>query len=242
MKLACASGAFSGAISNGDLTQFEFLDACAGELACDGVVLDTRHFPRTDGDYLAQVKKMAADRGLTIAALADAAFFGADGDGMRAALDCAAAVGAPLLAAPLGRDTNLSWSEQLGRLNSATSLAKAVNVTLAVRNAPGSFASTAHDCKRVSKEADSAWLRFGLDPAALDAINAADIVGANAVLLWSGVAEATPHAARELAGAFPAFRGHLTLDDPSGNATIAEMRNAMHVWRIALAELVLNRT
>jgi sugar phosphate isomerase/epimerase len=242
MKLACASGAFSRAISNGDLTQFEFLDACAGELACDGVVLDTLHFPRTDGDYLAQVKKMAADRGLTVAALADAAFFVADDDGMRAALDRAVAVGAPLLAAPLGRDTGMSWSEQLGRLNSATSLAKAANVTLAVRNVPGTFAATVHDCKRVSKEADSAWLRFGLEPAALDAVAAGDIVAGNAVLLWSGVTEATQPCALELAGTFPAFRGHLTVDDPSGNATLAEMRNAMHVWRIALAELERNRT
>ena len=75
MKLACASSALHHAIERGDLTQLEFIDLCARELACDGVVLDVRHFPRTDDDYLAQIKKMAADRGLTVAALAAPAFF-----------------------------------------------------------------------------------------------------------------------------------------------------------------------
>ena len=69
MKLACASSSLHRDIERGELTQLEFFDLCARELACDGVVLDVRHFPRTDDDYLAQVKKMAADRGLTIAAL-----------------------------------------------------------------------------------------------------------------------------------------------------------------------------
>ncbi len=82
MKLACASGALHRSFVRGDLTQLEFLDLCAHELACDGVVLDVRHFPRTDDDYLAQVKKMAADRGLSLAALADAAFFRSDGERM----------------------------------------------------------------------------------------------------------------------------------------------------------------
>ena len=46
MKLACASGAFDREIESGELTQLEFLDLCARELDCDGVVLDVRHFPR----------------------------------------------------------------------------------------------------------------------------------------------------------------------------------------------------
>src|SRR5579863_9211938 len=74
MKLACASSSFHRDIERGELTQLEFLDLCARELACDGVVLDVRHFPRTDDDYLAQIKKMATDRGLSIAALADPSF------------------------------------------------------------------------------------------------------------------------------------------------------------------------
>ena len=55
MKLACASGALHREIESGELTQLEFLDLCARELGCDGVVLDVRHFPRADDDYLSLI-------------------------------------------------------------------------------------------------------------------------------------------------------------------------------------------
>ena len=51
MKVASASSAFDRAIERGDLTQLEFIELSARELAVDGVVLDARHFPRTDDDY-----------------------------------------------------------------------------------------------------------------------------------------------------------------------------------------------
>jgi sugar phosphate isomerase/epimerase len=231
MKLAVASSAFHRSLESGELTQLEFLDLCARDLACDGVVLDVRHFPRTDDDYLAQVKKMAADRGLGIAALADAGFFAADETAMRSSLERAVALGAPLLAAPLPLETSGSWIEQLERLGTATTLAKRANVTLALRNAPATFAASAHDCKRVSKETDSAWLRFGLDPRAFDAASDPAALAPNTVLLWNDMIEA-----------FADFRGYLALDERDGAATPAQMQNAMRSWRIAFAEKVLNRT
>jgi hypothetical protein len=242
MKLACASGALHSSFVRGDLTQLEFLDLCAHELACDGVVFDVRHFPRIDDDYLAQVKKMAADRGLSVAALAGAAFFGSAEDRMAEVLERAVALGAPLVSGELARDTDCSWSEQLARLNVATSLAKASNVTLAVRNAPGTFAASAHDCKRVVKEADSAWLRFGPEPRAFDAASDPAELAANSVLLWSTVGDETERSVGDVIRGFSAFRGHLVLDEPSGDATIGDMRIAMRSWRIALASLELNRT
>jgi hypothetical protein len=241
MKLAVASSAFHRSLESGELTQLEFLDLCARDLACDGVVLDVRHFPRTDGDYLAQVKKMAADRGLAVAALADASFFAADETAMRTALDRAVALGAPLLASPLPLETGGSWIEQLERLGTATSLAKRANVTLALRNAAGTFAATAHDCKRVSKEADSAWLRFGLDPRSFDSTDDPAALAPNTVLLWSD-AESGGDAIAETIRTFASFRGHLALDERSGSATPAQMQSAMRSWRIALAEVELNRT
>jgi sugar phosphate isomerase/epimerase len=240
MKLAVASSAFHRSLESGELTQLEFLDLCARDLACDGVVLDVRHFPRTDGDYLAQVKKMAADRGLGIAALADAGFFAADETAMRSSLERAVALGAPLLASPLPLETHGSWIEQLERIGTATSLAKRANVTLALRNAPGTFAATAHDCKRVSKEADSAWLRFGLDPLAFDAASDPAALAPNAVLLWSDIGTPAADAIAGTIAAFAAFRGHLTLDERNGAATPAHVQNAMRSWRIALAEREVN--
>jgi sugar phosphate isomerase/epimerase len=242
MKLAVASSAFHRSLESGELTQLEFLDLCARDLACDGVVLDVRHFPRTDGDYLAQVKKMAADRGLGVAALTDAGFFAADETAMRSSLERAVAIGAPLLASSLPLETAGPWIEQLERLGTATSLAKRANVTLALRNAPGTFAATAHDCKRVSKEADSAWLRFGLDPNAFDAGSEPAALASNAVLLWSDVDAAVTNAIPNVIEAFAAFRGHLALDARNGAATPQDMQNAMRAWRIAFAEKELNRT
>ena len=242
MKLAAASSALHRTLERGDLTQLEFLDICAQELAADGAVLDVRHFPRTDDEYLAQVKKMAADRGLSIAALTDTAFFRSPQGRMRETLQLAVAVGAPLIAAPLAAETAWSWSEQLAALGTATSLAKTHNVTLAVRNAPGTFAATTHDCKRVSKETDSAWLRFGPEPRALDAASDPSALAANSVLLWSNVGDETERSIGDVTHGFAHFRGHLVLDEPSGDAAVAEMQSAMRSWRIALASLALNRT
>lgn len=236
MKLACSSGALHRAIDRGELTQLEFLDLCARELACDGVVLDVRHFPRTDDDYLAQVKKMATDRGLAIAALFDSSFFSAGPDAVEAALVRAATLGAPLIAAPLAREVECSWSEQLERLGVATSRAKAHNVTLALRNAPQTFAATTHDCKRVAKETDSAWLRFGPEPPRFDAASDPRALAPNTVLLWSDAAD-TERAVPATISAFADFRGHVTLDESQGAATAEQLAAAMATWR----KEILNR-
>jgi len=236
MKLACASGSLHRAIESGDLTQLEFLDLCARELACDGVVLDVRHFPRTDDDYLAQVKKMTTDRGLSIAALAAAPFFSGTRDEMDVVLAQAEALGAPLVAAPLPRETASAWTDQLERLGTATSLAKARNITLALRNAPQTFAATTHDYKRVAKEADSAWLRFGPDPLSLDAASDVRALEPNTVLLWSDARLESDRSIAQALDVFAEFRGHLVIDESSGTADRALLAGAIARWRKAMLD------
>jgi hypothetical protein len=231
MKLACASGSLHRDIENGELTQLEYLDLCAGELACDGVVLDVRHFPRIDDEYLAQIKKMATDRGLSIAALTDSAFFTAAPEYMTGILERAVTLGAPLVASALALETECSWTDQLARLGVATSLAKARNVTLALRNAEQTFAASTHDCKRVAKEADSAWLRFGPQPDRLDAASDPRILAPNTVLVWSDVRLETERSIAATIEAFFGFRGHVALDESSGTATTSELAAAMRRWR-----------
>jgi Xylose isomerase-like TIM barrel len=234
MKLACASGALHREIHSGELTQLEFLDLCARELACDGVVLDVRHFPRSDDDYLAHIKKMATDWGLSIAALSDSSFFASTPERMSEILDRAVVLGAPLIASPLAREIECSWSEQYGRLAQATTLAKRSNVTLALRNAAGTFAASTHDCKRVIKEADSAWLRFGPDPLEFDAASDPHALASNTVLLWSAPSRQWEEAVASVALAFASFRGFVALDDPSGAATIETLSEGVARWRDAL--------
>ena len=234
MKLACASGLLHRAIEHGELTQLEFLDLCARELACDGVVLDVRHFPRTDDDYLAPVKKMATDCGLCLAALADAAFFLSDGERMRSILQRAALLGAPLVAAPLARETDCAWSDQLERLGVATGLAKSVNVTLALRNAPATFAAGTHDCKRVAKETDSAWLRYGPEPGRFDAASDPAALRTGTVLLWSDARADTERSIAATAAAFDDFRGHLALAVGAGEPCVDGIMRGRRGWREAL--------
>ncbi len=233
MKLACTSSAFAGALDRGDLTQLEVLDHAARELSVDGIVLDVRHFPRTDDDYLAQVKKMATDLGLTIAALESSDFFTADAATTRQVLAMAVAVGSPLIAAPLGNETTLAWSAQLAKLSDAAGLAKAANITLALRNEPGTFAASVHDCKRVSKETDSAWLRYGIEPAAFDAASNPEDLAERTVLLWAN-ALGEPDAV----AAWSSYLGFIVL---TGDAPVPEMTNAIRRWRIAQAQSALDR-
>ena len=230
MKLACSSTAFDEQLRNGDLTQLEWIDACARELAADGVVFDVRHFPRTDTDYLAQLKKMAADLGLGVAALRHDGFFTSDAEHMEQVLEMALALGAPLLAAPLPPVTAADWNDVLGRLGEATSQAKRFNVTLALRNEPHTFAAGVHDMKRVIKEADSAWLRYGPDFDSLEQGSEPRELLPKTVLVWHEFGRAFD-ASREL---LRSYRGFLVLDAIEGNADVQSMKKAVdRIWRLS---------
>ncbi|HET6894600.1 MAG TPA: TIM barrel protein [Candidatus Baltobacteraceae bacterium] len=231
MKLACSSTAFDERLRSGELTQLEWIDLCAHELSADGIVCDVRHFPRTDTDYLAQVKKMAVDTGLTMAALRHDGFFDAGTEHMEQALEMALALGAPLLSAPLPPETAVSWAEMQTRLGTATSVAKRLNVTIAVRNAPHTYAATSADMKRVSKEADSAWLRYGPDFGALDAASEPEALAAKCVLAWHDLRREDTAATAE---PLRAFRGFLCLTDGEGGATTESARRAFQTWRTVL--------
>ena len=245
MKLACTSSAFDLRLESGDLTQLEWLDLCARELAADGIVCDVRHFPRRDSDYLAQVKKMAVDLGLTIAAVSDDDFFGAGEEAMRDVLAIADAIGAPIVTAPLEPDTSTSWSAELVRIGTATSLAKTMNITLGVRNRPKTFGASSHDLKRVSKEADSAWLRFALEYGTFDVGSETEPLLGRAVLLWDThhapqIQDAPLPAQTRLLDEAQAFLGYLVLDAAGGNADAQTMAHIVRSWRAWQNEI--NRT
>jgi hypothetical protein len=240
MKLACSSTAFDELLRSGDLTQLEWIDLCAHELAVDGVVFDVRHFPRTDTDYLAQIKKMAADLGLSVAALRHDGFFSVDHVHMEQAVEMALALGAPLLAAPLPPETSMGWTDVQASLATATSLAKRHNVTIALRNVAHSFAASTHDMKRVSKEADSAWLRYGPEFAALDAGSEPDAILAKTVLVWQRI-DAQASAAQEHVRLLERYRGFVALD-ADGDAQVEQAKNAVRTWRTALCQEVVDRT
>jgi sugar phosphate isomerase/epimerase len=234
MKLACSSTAFDEQLRSDRLTQLEWIDLCGHELAADGVVLDVRHFPRTDTDYLAQVKKMAVDLGLSVAALRHDGFFDADEPHIEQTVEMALAIGAPLLSAPLPPETVASWSELASRLSSATSIAKRLNVTLAVRNAPHTYAATTHDMKRLSKEADSAWLRYGPDLCAFDAASEPKDIIAKSVLAWYDAQRCDADSLEAAWRMLGDFRGFVVIDDTQGHGTIESINTALRAWHTIL--------
>jgi sugar phosphate isomerase/epimerase len=229
MKVAVSSATFARTIAAGELTQLEWLDACANELEVDGVVFDLAQFPRTDGEYLAQLKKQASDLGLTVAALAADDAFGPAGDAL---IGAAIALGAPLVIgrAPAGGDDPAAWGAFADAVKERSRAAKAANVTVAVRNAPGTLCATPGDLKRLAKDVDSAWLRFAFDAAAFGPADPASTILAKSVIAVHAIAGLTRFAepgddeAAALIGALARFRGFLVLETRDA----PEPRDAFH--------------
>jgi len=186
MKVACSSAPFDVAIASRRLTQLEWLDVCARELDVDGVVFEQAHFPRTDDDYVAQLRKMAVDLGLTVVALACDAPFGPLGDdpSRDAWSAVAAGLGAPIAIgrAPGWQDDPGAWNSLVSSVRDCAREGKRRNLTLAMRNAAGTLCASGADLKRLAKDVDSAWLRFALDPEALDPPESIDALLPKAVI------------------------------------------------------------
>jgi hypothetical protein len=182
MKIGCSSESFARSIESGELTQLEWLDVCANELEVDGVVFTLAHFPRTDAEYLAQLKKLCADLGLTIAGVAAPAGLWNDG---ATALDLAFALGAPLVigTATPSRDDPDAWGTFTEAVKRCARLAKERNVTLAIRNAAGTLCANGADLRRLAKDVDSAWLRFAPALAALDDEDAHTLLPKSAIAI-----------------------------------------------------------
>ena len=160
MKIAVSSASFSIAIARGTWTQLEWLDACANELEVDGVVFDLRDFPRTDSDYLAQLKKSATDLGLTIAAVASSERLPTPDD-----LSIAAALGAPIAigVAPERSDRVDAWAEFVAEAKSCARAAKAAGVVVALANQTGTICEDDASLRRIAYDVDGSWLRYALD-------------------------------------------------------------------------------
>jgi sugar phosphate isomerase/epimerase len=172
MKVAITSASFADVLAAGDLTQLEWLESSASALGADGVVFDRAHFPRTDSDYLAQLRKVAIDLGLVPLAVDEPRLFAAGvAESERcSAIDLAAGIGAlfvlTLLPEP-GEVPPAAFVAAVGAAKAAVKTAKAANVTLLAGIAPGTLAADVRALRHFRKDVDSAWLRFAL-PAGAD--------------------------------------------------------------------------
>ncbi len=229
MKIACSSASFAREIAAGTMTQLEWLDVCANELEVDGVIFDAGQFPRADADYLAQLKKSAADLGLTVAGVAASDLFTASG---AAHIERATALGAPLAIgpAPNANDDADAWGAFTTLATVRAREAKRANVTLAVRNAAGTVCTTSADLKRLAKDVDSSWLRFAGDDARLSNDDEVRALRPKTVIAWHAItnfetfALAADPEAKRLVDRLARFRGFVVL---GGQATPAN-RGAYH--------------
>lgn len=133
-------------------------------LGADGVLADIADFPRTDPDYVAQLRKIAVDLGLVPLGL-DAAGLLALGDGKAARdslLGLATGFGALVVRTqlpPPGDVPPAAFAEAVSVAKDAGRGAKAANVTLLVRVRPGTLGEDLAGVKHLLKDVDSAWLR-----------------------------------------------------------------------------------
>jgi hypothetical protein len=239
MKIACSSASFAAEFAAGKLTELEWLDLSANELELDGAVFSAAHFSRTDGEYFAQLKKSAADLGLSVAAVAAGTVL-ADGPLLDGVLEAAVALGAPLVLvrAPKAGDDARAWGAFTDRLQRLARTAKGVNVTLALQNVPGTLCATPADLRRAAKDVDSSWLRFALDPLAPGAADGAADILPKTVIATHTIESVTTFAldgdavADDLIARLARFRGFVVLDRGDETAPRASLHDA--VERFAL--------
>jgi hypothetical protein len=167
VKIAVTSASFATVLRRGDLTHLEWLEACASRLDVDGVVFGLAEFPRTDLEYAAQIKKVAADLGIVPVALEVPGLLDpARADAERAdALVLALGLGAALLRVTAGPPGDLppeAFARTVASTKAFTSGAKAANVTLTIAPAAGTLLADVAAVQNFAKYVDSAWLRYDL--------------------------------------------------------------------------------
>lgn len=229
VKIAVSSSSFARAIAARELTQLEWLDVCANELEADAVVFDAAHFPHTDDEYLAQLKKLAVDLGLAVAGVAAEALFDSGGASW---LAVAKRLGAPLAIAraPQATDDAGAWAAFADVVKTRAREAKKRNVTLAIPNVRETLCASTSDLKRIAKDVDSAWLRYAIDPLAAGARDGTASLLGKSVIVRAEIADlarfATPddRAATDLIAALARFRGCVLLETTDRGAA----RDAFH--------------
>ncbi len=164
MRIALSSSAFRRPFAAGELTQLEWVERCASLLGADGVVCDLSDFPRTDAEYVAQVRKVAVDLGLVPFGVDAPRLLDPAGEpaAREAALALASGLGALVVrtdAPPPGDVPPAAFVEAVGIAKAAAKAAKAVNVTLLLATRPGTLAADRDGLRHLIKDVDSAWLR-----------------------------------------------------------------------------------
>jgi hypothetical protein len=164
MRIAVSSSTFRRPLDARELTQLEWVERCATELGADGVVTALADFPRFDGEYVAQLRKVAVDLGLVPFGIDAPGLLepGADTAAVERAVGLATAFGAAVIrtAPPApGEVPPATFAEAVRAGKALSRAAKAANVTVLVPPAPGTIGEDLAGVRHLLKDIDSAWLR-----------------------------------------------------------------------------------
>ncbi len=233
MRIAVSSSTFRRPLASGALTQLEWLERCASVLHADGVLAAVDDFPRTDGEYVAQLRKVAIDLGIVPFGIDSGSLFEADAAEPRdAALALATAFGAAVIRTVLpapGDVPPATFVEAVRVAKSFSRAAKLANVTVIVGTAPGTIGADADGVKHFVKDVDSAWLRAIPAPAA--ELGAKDRVPAFVAPPEARAADVAAHASA----------AWVILDLPADDAPWERAGEAIAMLRRAEAERLLAR-
>ena len=174
MRIAVSSSTFRRPLDAGELTQLEWVERCASELAADGVITALADFPRFDDEYVAQLRKIAIDLGVVPFGIDAPGLL--DPDGAPAAVERAVAVARGFGAAVIrtgppapGEVPPATFAATVRAGKALSQAAKAANVTVLVTSEPGTIGENFAAVRHLLKDIDSAWLRpcppVLLDPA-----------------------------------------------------------------------------
>ena len=152
------------AFAAGTLTQLEWVEQCASRLGADGVLPALGDFPRTDTEYVAQLRKVCIDLGVVpfgieVPGLLDPS---TPDDAREAAFTLASAFGALVIRTQLpapGEVPPAAFNQAVGLAKTTARAAKGVNVTLVVAAAAGTLGPDLAAVRHLAKDVDSAWLR-----------------------------------------------------------------------------------
>jgi hypothetical protein len=168
VRIAVSSRSFRRPLAAAELSQLEWVERCASELGADGVMPDVGDFPRTDAEYVAQLRKVTIDLALVPFGLDARALFDPEANpaadpalrdmAITLAGDFGAAVIRTTLPVP-GEIPPKLFVETVAAAKIASRAAKAANVTLIVATAPGTLGENLAAVKHLLKDVDSAWIR-----------------------------------------------------------------------------------
>ena len=234
MRIAVSSSTFRQPLAAGELTQLEWLEHCANVLTVDGVLADVADFPRTDAEYIAQLRKVAVDLGIVPVGIDAPGLFDrgpADaGDVVALASGFGAAVVRTTLPPP-GEVPPATFVETVKAAKALSRIAKVANVTLIVAAAPGTIGADLAAIRHLLKDTDSAWLRAC--PSVLDdseKLGARDRIPA----FTAGAADDPAAVAARVS------RGWIILDAPPAKLPFDVVGRALAALRKADAERTLS--